>query len=69
MWIRVYLNLKMNFNSKNDKKKFFLSNWSIKTIYPNEENVFMAPNREKNGDYYVNPCLSQLKNELRFKKW
>ena len=35
-------------------------------IYPNEENVFMVPNHEKKGDYYVNPCLSQLTYELWF---
>ena len=27
-------------------------------IYPNEENDFMAPDHENNGDYYANPCLS-----------
>ena len=36
-------------------------------IYPNEENVFVVPNHEKKGDYYVNPCQSQLKIELRIK--
>ena len=29
----------------------------------------MAPNHEKKGEYSVNPCLSQLKAELRFKNW
>ena len=27
-------------------------------ICPNEEKVFMAPNHENKGDYYVNSCLS-----------
>ena len=38
----------------------FLMNQSIKIIYPNEENKFMVPYHGKKGDYYVNPCLSQL---------
>ena len=33
-------------------------------IYPNEENESVVPNYEKKGDYYVNPSLSQLKDEL-----
>ena len=36
----------------------------IDIIYPNDENVIRVPNHEKNGDYYVNPHLSQLKDEL-----
>ena len=32
--------------------------------YPNEQNEFMVPNYEKKRDYYVNPCLSKLTNEL-----
>ena len=44
--------------------KLFLFNQSIKVIYPNEDNEFMVPNHEDKGDYYVNPCLSQLKNGL-----
>ena len=48
------------------KKKFFLWNESINIIYPNEENMVMVPNHEKNGDYYVNPCLSQSKDKLQF---
>ena len=35
-------------------------------IYPNEDNVIMVPNHEKNRDYYVNPRLYQLKDELEF---
>ena len=33
-------------------------------IYSNKENVFMVPNHEMRGDYYVNPCLSQLTDKL-----
>ena len=32
--------------------------------YPNDGNVIMVPNHEKRGDYYVNPSLSQLKDDL-----
>ena len=56
----------MNFNSKNMEGEAFLRNQSIDIIYANEENVFMVPNHEKKGCYYVNPCLSQLKDELCF---
>ena len=48
------------------KRKAFTMKPNINIINPNEENVFMIPNHEKNGDYYVNPCLSQLKYELQF---
>ena len=50
-------------------REAFVRNQSINIINPNEENVFMMPNHEKKGDYYVNPCLSQLKVELQFYKW
>ena len=30
--------------------------------------MFVAPNHAKNGDYYVNPCLFQFKDELEFQK-
>ena len=33
---------------------------------PNEENVFMVPNHENKGDYYVNSCLPQLIDEHLF---
>ena len=33
-------------------------------IYPNEGNVFMVPNDEKNGGYYANLFLSQLTEKL-----
>ena len=32
--------------------------------YSNEENVFMVPNHEKEGDYHVYPCLSLLTKRL-----
>ena len=46
------------------EREVFIMKQSIKYHYPNEESVFMVPNHEKNRDYYVNPCLSQLKDEL-----
>ena len=46
------------------EKEVFLMNQSFDIIYPNKENMSMVPNHEKKGDYYANPCLSQLTNEL-----
>ena len=40
------------------KRKALQKNQSVNVIYHNEEND------EKKGDYYVNPYLSQLTNEL-----
>ena len=45
------------------EKKVFLMKPKHQFIYPNEENVFMVPNREMKGDYNVNLCLSKLENE------
>ena len=57
----------MNFTCKeNGVKKSFLNKQSINVICPNEENKFMVPNQENKRDYFVNPCLSQLTNELSF---
>ena len=44
--------------------KVFPINGMHQFIYPNEENEFMVPNHEKKGDYCINPCLSQLIEEL-----
>ena len=30
------------------------------------ESVYSVPNHEMKGEYYVNPCLSQLTDELWF---
>ena len=49
---------------KNDGKKAFFRNQSINIIYLNEIIVFMVLNHEKKGDYHVNPCLSQLTDEI-----
>ena len=38
------------------KKEVFLIKPNHHIIYPNEENVFMVPNHENKGDYYMNPC-------------
>ena len=37
------------------KHQCHLSHW-VKKAY--------APNHEKNGDYYANPCLSQLTDKI-----
>ena len=50
------------------EREVFPMKQSVNIIYPNKENVLMVPNHEKNEDYYVNPSLSQLKDELQFKK-
>ena len=42
------------------KHQYHLSLW---------RNVFTVPNHEKKGNCYVNRCLSQLKDNLWFKKW
>ena len=44
----------------------FLLNQNINVINPKDENVFMMPNHEKKGDYYVKRYLTQLKYELQF---
>ena len=41
---------------------------SIDVVYPNEELEFMIHNHGKKWDYYLNPCLSKLTNELWFWK-
>ena len=56
----------MNFNSKNGNKGSFSYETKASIIYPNEDNVFKMPNHEKKKDYYVNLCLSQLKDVLLF---
>ena len=49
---------------KNGGKSSFSMKPKHQFVYPNEWNEFTMSNHEKKGDYYVNPCLSQLKNEL-----
>ena len=46
------------------ERENFFRNQSINVIYPNEENVLMVPNHEKEEDYYVNPSLSKMKDVL-----
>ena len=46
------------------EREAFLMKPKINVIHPKGENEFIVPNIKKNGDYYVNPCLSQLTNEL-----
>ena len=69
MWIIVCSDWQMNFEFKRwQEEKLFLWNQNINVSYPNEENKVMIPNHEKEGDYYVNLCSSQLTNELWFWK-
>ena len=69
MWIHFYPNWQTNFYSKKWwKEKLFLAKPKHWFIYPNEQNEFMVPNHEKNGDCYMNLCLSILTNELLFLK-
>ena len=66
MWIYVYPNWKMNFNYKNGNKRRF--------SYETKASISLIPMRRmclwfpimKRKDYYVNPCLSQLKDVLQF---
>ena len=54
MWICVYFNWHMNFDSKKWlKEKLFLWNQSINVIYPIEENEFMVPNNEKHEPMFI----------------
>ena len=65
--IRVYPKWQTNFDSKKwGEEKHYLWNQSINAIYPNKGNEFMIQNHEKKGDYYVNPRLPKLTNELWF---
>ena len=67
MWIHVYPNWMTYFNSKiGNKRSFSFQTKASNIINPKVENVFMTPNHEKKGDYYVNPSLSQLKYEPQF---
>ena len=46
------------------ERKVFLMKPKHKFIYPNEKNEFVGLNHENKGDYHVNLCLSQLRDEL-----
>ena len=61
LWIHVYSNWNTNFNSKIGNKRSF--------TYETKAPISLIPKRimclwcsiiKKNGDFYVNPCLSQL---------
>ena len=67
MWIDVYPNWNINFNSKKgNRRSFYYETKANNIINPNVEKVFMTPNQEEKVDYFVNPCLFQLKYELQF---
>ena len=46
------------------KRKAFIDNKSTIIMYTNEENMVVMPNHENNGDYYENPSLPYLMDEL-----
>ena len=55
----------MNFDSKQkDGKKAFLAIPKHQYYVPNEKNVIIVPNHEKNEEYYENPHLPHMINEL-----
>ena len=65
-WILVCPNWQTCINSKNGRKRCFSYETSFNTTYANGENMFMVPNLEKSGDYYVHPYLSKSLNEYWF---
>ena len=50
-----------------ERTSFSYETKALKSFIP-MRNVILVPNDEEKGDYYVNHYLSQLKNELQFKK-
>ena len=56
----------MNLNSKNGRKISFLTKSKHQYHLSQREECVYGANDEKKGDYYANPCLSQLKDELQF---
>ena len=69
MWNSVYPTERQTSIPNMVIRELFLSNQSINIINPTEKNMFTIPNHEEKWDYYANPCLSQLKDELQFQKW
>ena len=51
------------------EEKVFLLKPKHQYHLPHKENMFMGPYQEIKGDYFVNPCLSQLREEIQFEKW
>ena len=53
------------------ERKGFLAKPKHQTAYPNEKNMFIAPDLKKSGDYHKNPSFSHLMDELLFlrKSW
>ena len=69
MWIHIYPSWKTNINSKIGRKRSF--SYETKASIPlsqKGECAYGAQSWNK-GDYYVNPCLPHLIDELWFKKW
>ena len=46
----------------------FFQSQSMKTVHPNEKNVFVMHNHKKNGDYHESPSFSHLMMNFNSKK-
>ena len=67
MWIDVYPNWNMNFNSKiGNKRSFSYGTKASISLIPRRRMCLWRPITKKKGAYYVNLCLSWLKYELQF---
>ena len=56
----------MNFISKNGRKTSFSYESKHRNLLSQWGEYVYGAQYGKKGDYYVNPCLSQLKDELEF---
>ena len=67
LWIYVYPNWNTNFNSKiGNKRSFSYETKASISLIPSRRMCLTIPNHEEKGDYYMNPCLSQLNDVLQF---
>ena len=48
------------------EREVFLLNPNQQNLLSQQGEWFILPNHENKEDYYVNPCLCQLKDELKF---
>ena len=56
--------LKRNFNSKNSRKRCFSDETKASIHLSQSGEWIYGAQSLKKGDYYMNPCLSHLKDEL-----
>ena len=67
MWIHVYSNRNTNFNSKKGNKRSFSYDTKASiSLIPTRRTSLWCPIMKHKRDYYINPCLSQLKDVLQF---